>query len=215
VSKSGIAQLLIDSALRPELRRRLEEVPEEVFGEYSLGGDERALLRAPDHRLLPFLAEALGEALLDDEPAAPEPALHVPVDSRMLPDAQMALTVIPCLVSGQIAYAAWIAPMHEGADPSRMAPPPGAMLPGQPLTPLHAAIQVSGAQSKDGDGNLRVNLWASFRQSTNAAFSAPGAGAAAAPEVRAAAAAVHAAAPLDRYEKLIALAQAFEGGSAP
>jgi hypothetical protein len=218
VPNPGIAQLLIDSALKSELRRRLEEAPEEVFGEYSLSAEERALLRAPDHRLLPLLAEALGAQTRSEElapPASPAPAVSLPVDSQMLPDAQMALTVIPCLVGGQIAYAAWIAPMHEGADPSRMPPPPGAMLPGQPLTPLHAVIQVSGAQLKDAGGNLRVNLWASFRQSTNAASPASAASAVLAPEVRAAAAAVHAATPAERYEKLLALAQSLEGGGAP
>ncbi len=80
----------------------------------------------------------------------------------------MALTVVPCVVGERIAFATWITPMHEGADPSRLPPPAGATLPGQPLTPLYAVIQLTAAQSKDAAGNAQVSMWAAFRQSSNA-----------------------------------------------
>jgi hypothetical protein len=146
-----------------------------------------------------------------------------PDDSRLLPDAQLALTVVPCLVGDRIAYATWIAPLHEGGDPSRLPMPAGATLPGRPLTPLYAVIQLSAAQSKDAAGNLQVSMWASFRNSSNTVAPAPPetAGDPAlspfaspldSPEVQAAAAAVHAAPPADRYEKLVALTRTLHGG---
>ncbi|MGA7236819.1 MAG: hypothetical protein WBY44_14120, partial [Bryobacteraceae bacterium] len=136
---------------------------------------------------------------------------------------QMALTVLPCLVGDRIAYAAWITPLHEGGDPSRLPMPASATLPGQPLTPLHAVIQLSAAQSKDAAGNLQVSMWASFRQSSNTVAPAPPEAAGNpdaspfaspldSPEVQSAAAAVHAASPSDRYDKLVALTRALHGG---
>ncbi len=225
MSKPDITRLLIDSALQPELCRRLAEAPDGVFGEYELTAEERELLRRPDYRLLPLLGAALGTAQAQREPtespAAPE--IHTPNESRVIPDTQMALTVVPCLVAGQIAFAAWIAPMHEGADPSRIPAPAGAVLPGQPLTPLHAVIQLSSAASEDAAGTLQVSMWASFLKSTNAASPAPpeAAGNPASPpfgspldspEVRDAAEAVHTAAPAERYEKLVTLTRALNGG---
>jgi hypothetical protein len=226
VAKPDIFQLLIDSALRPELRRRLAEAPEAVFDEYDLKPEERELLRHPDHRLLPLLGAALARAVHPEPRGAGLPAcakVHIQNDSRLLSDVQMALTVLPCLVGDRIAYATWIAPMHEGGDPSRLPMPAGASLPGRPLTPLHAVIQVSAAQSKDADGNLQVSMWASFRQSSNTAAppspetagdpdASPFASPLDSPEVQAAAAAVHAAPPAERHEKLVALTRTLHGG---
>jgi hypothetical protein len=220
--KPGITRLLVDSALDAELRRRLAETPDDVFEEYELTVEERELLRNPDHRLLPLLGAAL--ARREEAEAAPQPEeIQVSAGSHLLPDSQMALTVVPCVVGGRIAFAAWIAPMHEGADPSRLPPPAGATLPGQPLTPLYAVIQLTAAQSKDAAGNAQVSMWASFRQSSNAVAAAP-AETAGNPErapfgsamesadVRAAVAAVRSAAPADRYDKLVALTRTLRGG---
>jgi len=229
VPKPDIFQLLVDSALRPELQQRLAETPDSVFDDYDLTPDERDLLRHPDYRLLPCTtgirpvdAEASAQVPRGEGVPACGETLN-PDDNRVLPDAQLALTVVPCLVGDHIAYAAWIAPLHEGGDPSRLPLPAGATLPGQPLTPLQAVIQLSAAQSKDAAGNLQVSMWASFRNSSNTAAPAPPetAGDPAAspfaspldsPEVQAAAAAVHAAPPSDRYEKLVALTRALHGG---
>src|ERR1700722_14558137 len=63
--KPNIAQLLIDSVLQPELRRRLAETPSQVFGEYDLSDEERECLLNPDHRLLPLLGAALSAAHAD------------------------------------------------------------------------------------------------------------------------------------------------------
>ena len=43
--KPDIFQLLVDSALQPELQRRLAETPDSVFDDYDLTPDERDLLR--------------------------------------------------------------------------------------------------------------------------------------------------------------------------
>jgi hypothetical protein len=230
VPKPDIFQLLVDSALQPDIARRLAETPDNVFGDYDLTPEERELLRRPDHRLLPHLGAAVARATglrpVDPASGAGLPAcaeVPSPDVSHLLPDAQMSLTVIPCLVGDRIAYAAWISPLHEGGDPSRLPIPAGASLPGQPLTPLHAVIQLSAAQSKDTAGNLQVSMWASFRQSSNQvappppeAAGNPEASPFASPldssEVRAAVAAVHSAPPEDRYEKLAALTRALSGG---
>jgi hypothetical protein len=234
VAKPDIFQLFVDSALQPDLPRRLAEAPDTVFDEYDLTPEERELLRHPDHRLLPCTTGL--------RPVAPEAQNPLPLDAQsprgeasaasadaliqnptLLPDAQMALTVVPCLVGGRIAYAAWISPLHEGGDPSRIPMPAGAAFPGQPLTPLHAVIQLAAAQSKDADGNLQVSMWASFRQSSNTLPPAPPEAAGDpdaspfaspldSPEVQAAAAAVHSAPPADRYEKLVALTHTLRGG---
>jgi hypothetical protein len=230
VPKPDIFQLLVDSALRPQLQRRLAETPDQVFDDYDLTPEERDLLRHPDHRLLP---RTIGLRPVDPDPwNAPESAAQAPAsgaeaptpnDSRLLPDALMALTVVPCLVKDTIAYAAWITPLQEGGDPSRLPIPAGASLPGQPLTPLHAVIQLSAAYSKDTNGNLQVSMWASFRQSSNVVSppppeaegnpdAPPFASSLDSPEVQAAAAAVRSASPADRYEKLVALTRALHGG---
>jgi hypothetical protein len=222
VAKPDITRLLIDSALQPELCRRLAETPDAVFEEYDLTAEQCELLRRPDRRLLPLLGAALEQGAAREQGAAlerraesPQPEIQfvqIAVDSRMLPDAQMALTVVPCLIGERISFAAWISPLAEGGDPSRLPPPAGSTLPGTPLAPLYAVIHLAAAQSNDANGDLRVNLWASFRQSSNAATAPP---APAAPEceaVRAAAEAARAAAPPDRYQKLAALVRAMRGG---
>jgi hypothetical protein len=227
VPKPDIFQLLVDSALRPELCRRLADAPDTVFGEYDLDSEERELLRHPDHRLLPLLGAALARTT-GLRPVDPGPPNHPdsapdPCISQLLPDSQMALTVVPCVVGDRIAFATWITPMHEGADPSRLPPPAGATLPGQPLTPLYGVIQLTAAQSKDAAGNAQVSMWAAFRQSSNTVAAAPAetagnpergpfGSAMESVEVRAAVAAVREAARGDRYDKLVALTRALRGG---
>jgi hypothetical protein len=56
--------------------------------------------------------------------------------------------------------------LTPGVDPASIPPPPGAVFPGQPLTPLHAVIQVSPLQIDDAC-NLKIGLSAVFRQSSN------------------------------------------------
>jgi hypothetical protein len=53
------------------------------------------------------------------------------------------------------------------ADPASLPPPQGAVFPGQPLTPLHAVIQVSPLQMRDAAGEPLIGLSAFFRQSSN------------------------------------------------
>jgi hypothetical protein len=210
VPKPDITRLLIDSALEPELRRRLEETPDAVFEDYDLTAEQRELLRHPDRHLLPLLGAAL-ERCAESPPPNAEP-IQITVDSRMLHDAQMALTVVPCLIGERISFAAWVSPLPEGGDPSHLPPPAGSTLPGIQLTPLYAVIHLSSALSSDATGAARVSMWASFLQSSNAVTASP---AAAVPEceaVRAAAEAVRAAAPEDRREKLAALVRAMRGG---
>ncbi len=209
----------------------MRETPEEVFAEYDLTAEEREILRCPDHRLLPLLGAALGRREEAERSVEPERA-EVPEraeasegsgEARLLPDSLMALTVVPCVVEERIVFATWLAPMQEGGDPSRLPPPAGASLPGVALTPLHAVLQISAVQSTDATGNPQVSMWASFRQCSNAVALVPPETAGNpeaspfgsplhSPDVQAAAAAVHAAAPNDRYEKLVALTHALHGG---
>jgi hypothetical protein len=230
-SKPGIDRFLVASAFDAELRRRLVESPEEAFQGFDLTEEEKDLLRRPDHRLLPLLGAALARerdsrAETKASTAAPQP--HAVIRARTLPDISLALTLVPCAQyeNGRlhaIAYAAWVNPLPQGADPSSLPPPQGAALPGQPLTPLHAVIQVCAVQTEDAAGGPRVNLSASFRQSSNVtapprpeAAGRPGGspfGSGLASEsVRAAVTAVRSAPSGERYGKLIDLLHALGGG---
>ena len=57
--EKGVEQLLIASALEPELCRRLVESPEEVFAEFDLTEEQKDILRQRDHRLLGLLGAAV------------------------------------------------------------------------------------------------------------------------------------------------------------
>lgn len=230
--KPDITRLLVDSALRPELLRRLVEAPESVFEEYDLSEEEQDLLRTPDHRLLPLLGAVLQRS--SSRSASPQasslaPEVQVPTpdpaspEAKMLPDTRLALTVLPCQIGERIAFAAWISPLGEGADPSRIPPPAGSNLPGVPLNPLHAVAQITAAQVNDGSGKPRINMWASLRQSTNIISapppetmgdpqSSPFASKMDSPAVRAAAREARDAAPANRYVKIAALLRTLRGG---
>lgn len=210
MAKADIARLLIDSALEPALRRQLAEAPDEVFARYELTLEERELLRNPDQRLLPMLGAALARREEAEQPVAEAPAMAGASDAVLLPDSLLALTVVPCAVEDRIAFAVWVSPIAEGVDPATLPVPAGATLPGTPLTPLHAVIQLSAARSKDD-----VSMWASFRQATNVFAPAPQQDAPIdSPEVQTAAAEASAAAAGERYEKLVALMHALRGGEA-
>jgi len=235
-SKPGVSQLLIASAIDVDLCRRLLESPEEVFQNFDLTEDEKDLLRRPDQRMLRLFGVALDqqrELSLSDgssdmrEVSVAVPQPHAVVEARTLPGISLALTLVPCAQyeNGQLAtfaYAVWVNPLAEGTDPS-LSPPPGAALPGQPLTPLHAVIQVSAVQLTDQDGKPQVGLSASLRRSSNVTAPPPpeSAGRPGTPpfasdlgsaEVQAAVAAVRSASGEDRYGRLIELIHALRGG---
>jgi hypothetical protein len=232
-SPRGVTQLLIDSALDDHLRRRLLESPDEVFRDFDLTGEEQDLLRHPDQRMLRLFGIALAQQRSDGHSLhAPVsvPQLHAVAQACSLPDVALALTLVPCAQyeNGRlsaIAYAVWVNPLPAGADPASVAPPQGAALPGQPLSPLHAVIQVSAVQLPDRDGKPQVGLSASLRQSSNVSAPPPpeSAGMPSEPpfgsdlesaEVRSAVAAVRNAASADRYDRLIDLIQALRGREA-
>jgi len=240
-SKPGVSQLLIASAMDADLCRRLLESPEETFQGYELTEEEKELLRRPDQRLLYLFGVALAqqrelssreaprEAYGDAQAvsiAAPQP--HAVVEARTLPAISLALTLVPCAQyeNGQLstfAYAVWVNPLAEGTDPAALPIPQGVALPGQPLTPLHAVIQVSAVQLPDRDGKPRVGLSASLRRSSNVTAPPPpeSAGRPGTPpfgsdlgdiEVQSAVAAVRNASGGDRYDRLIELIHALRGG---
>jgi len=236
-SKPGVSQLLVASAMDADLCRRLLESPEEVFPDFDLTEDEKELLRSPDQRMLRLFGVALAqqrELSSSDkssdarESAAAAPQPHAVVEARTLPGISLALTLVPCAQyqDGQLstfAYAVWVNPLAEGTDPAALPIPQGAALPGQPLTPLHAVIQVSAVQLPDQDGKPQVGLTASLRQSSNVTAPPPpeSAGRPGTPpfgsdlgsvEVLAAVAAVRNASGDDRYGRLIELMHALRGG---
>jgi hypothetical protein len=214
------------------MRRRLLESPEEVFQEFDLTEEERDLLRRPDHRLLRFLGAALADEVGSSNPR-PKPSIAVPqphaiVQARTLPDISLVLTLVPCAQyeNGRLntfAYAVWVNPLPQGADPASLPPPLGAVFPGQPLTPLHAVIQVSAVQMQDAAGGPQVGLSASLQQSSNITAPPPPE-AAGRPgvspfgsdlrsgEVQAAIARVRSAPSDQRYGRLIDLMHALRGG---
>jgi hypothetical protein len=231
--KPGVSQLLIASAMDADLRRRLLESPDETFQDFDLTEEEKDLLRHPDQRLLRLFGAALAERQKPSElspsriPEAAQQPLAI-VQARTLPSISLAVTLVPCAQYEnaqlkQFAYALWVNPLAEGTDPASLPPPPGATLPGQPLTPLHAVIQVSAVQLPDRDGKPQVGLTASLRQSSNIAAPPPPESAGVpetgpfgsdlrSVEVIAAVAAVHDASSEDRYDRLIDLIHALKGG---
>jgi hypothetical protein len=239
-AKTGISRLLIATAIDPDVYRRLRESPEKTFDEFDLANEDRELLRHPDHRLLRVLGAALAEenapasaaasvATMSTPPAvagaplAGAPRAAAPpgmaTASALLPDMSLVLTVVPCALydRGELrnfAYAAWVSPLPEGADPDALPPPPGTVLPGKPLPPLRAVVRVSAMQLQDAAGSPLVGLSASLLQSTNMSARPPleAAGNPAAigrdlsaAEVQSAIAAVRCAPAGARYGKLIEL----------
>jgi hypothetical protein len=253
LSKPGIDRLLVRSALEADLRRRLLESPEEVFQEFDLTEEQQDLLRRPDHRLLPLLGSVLArqaESADDSGPPAGKdryengrlvaPAVLPPVTGpatrspalpgqpRTLPDTSLVLTVVPCarVEDGEpkgYSYAVWVNPLPEGADPANLPPPAGAVLPGQPLAPLHVVIQISAVEVPDASGRPQVGLSASLRQSSNI-MGPPSPESAGIPEdspfgsdlrsagVEAAVARVRTATREERYDRLIDLIGTLRGG---
>ena len=129
------------------------------------------------------------------------------------------LTLVPCALydGGELrkfAYAAWVSPLPEGADPEALLPPPGTVLPGKPLPPLRVVVRVSAIQMHDAAGNPLVGLSASLLQSTNMSAPPPPEAAGnpatlgrdlSAAEIQSAIAAVRFAPAGARYGKLIEL----------
>jgi hypothetical protein len=233
-AKTGISRLLIASAIDPDVYRRLLESPEETFDEFDLADEDRGLLRHPDHRLLRVFGAILaGETAAASDASvvtmAAPPAVAgapsagappgMPVASAPLPDMFLVLTLVPCALyeGGELrnfAYAAWVSPLPEGADPEALPPPPGTVLPGKPLPPLRAVVRVSALQMQDAAGNPLVGLSASLLRSTNMSAPPPSEAAGnptvlgrdlSAAEVQAAIASVRCAPAEARYGKLIEL----------
>lgn len=240
MAKTGIARLLIASAIQPDVYRRLRESPEETFDDFEITEEDRELLRHPDHRLLRVVGAALAEENApasaaanvatmaappvvagEPLPGAPRPGAPsgMPTASSLPPAMSLVLTLAPCALydGGELrnfTYAAWVSPLPEGADPEALPPPPGTVLPGKPLPPLHAVVRVSALQMQDAEGNPLVGLSASLLQSTNMSAPPPpetaGNPAAidrnlAATQVQSAIAAVRCAPAAARYGKLIEL----------
>jgi len=232
LSKPGIDQFLIESALRPELRRLLLESPDEVFRDFDLSEEEKDILRRPDERLLPLLGAALARQMESSGPLGEAPSVSPAppalIEARPLPDTWLALTVVPCAhrEEGRLkgfSYVVWANPIPEGGDPATLPPPASVVFPGQPLAPLYAVIQLSAVQTHDALGNPQVGLWASFRQSSNVAAPPPPETAADpmaspfgsrldAPQVQAAVAAVRGASSEERYNRLIDLMRVLRSG---
>jgi hypothetical protein len=239
-AKTGISRLLIASAIDPDVHRRLLECPEETFDAFDIAEEDRELLRHPDRRLLRVLGAALAEenapvsaaasvATMAAPPAVagaplagatrPGAPPGMPTASAPLPDMSLVLTLVPCALydGGELrnfAYAAWVSPLPEGADPEALPPPPGTVLPGKPLPPLRAVVRVSAIQMQDAAGNPLVGLSASLLQSTNMSALPPPEAAGnpaaigrdlSAAEVQSAIAAVRCAPAGARYGKLIEL----------
>jgi len=172
--RNGVSQLLIASAIDADLRRSLLESPEETFQDYDLTEDEKDLLRQPDHRMLRLLGAALAQQRELSSEHTPQAAArpHAMVEARTLPGISLALTLVPCAryENGQLstfAYAVWVNPLSDGADPAAQPLPQEAALPGEPLRPLHAVIRVSAAQMQDLDGKPQVGLTAALLRSSN------------------------------------------------
>ena len=228
VPKPGIDRLLIEAALDPDLCHRLAESPEVEFQRYDLSDEEQDILRRPDHRLLALLGAALTRRPESSARRPMDSAPQAAIQAHSLPDISLALTLVPCAQyeNGQLkglSYAAWVSPLLDGVDPATLPPPPGAALPGQPLSPLYAVISVAALQLQDSAGNPVVGLTASLRQSTNISAPPPpeAAGNPRIPpfgsdlqpeQVQSAITAVRQASGPQRYERIIDLIHALRSG---
>ncbi len=212
--------MLIDSALDPDLRRRLCESPDEVFDGFDLTAEEREILRTPDHRLLALCGAALARQASAGVETPQAQTVEQPADqphAKTLPDIRLGLAVVPCAQynAGQFAgfrYAVWVNALPPGVDPATLPPPQGSVLPGQPLAPLHAVVNVSVVQLPDVAGQPRVGMWASMRQSSNILATPPFATDLRGESVRGAVAAVREASAGERYGKLLDLIRALDSG---
>ncbi|HLK69549.1 MAG TPA: hypothetical protein VKU19_39235 [Bryobacteraceae bacterium] len=216
MSKPGIDQLLIRSALERDLCRRVLDTPDEVFAEYDLSEEEKDLLRHPDHRLLPLLGRVL--KLRNEGPEHVSQAPPVVTPARNLPDISLAVTVVPCMriENGALqgySFAVWVNPLTEGANPAELPAPAGVTLPGRPLAPLHVVIQVSAIEVAGAEGQPQVGLSAYLRQSSNVMARPPvkTSGERSA-QVEGAVAAVRSASKTERYERLMDLLQTLRAG---
>jgi hypothetical protein len=230
--KPGIDQLLVAAALDADLRRQLLESPEEAFRGFDLTEEEKDLLRRPDHRLLSLLGTALAHERPSSAPAPPAaaaaPQPHAVVEAPTMPDVSLVLTLVPCAQyeNGRlhkINYAVWVNPLPAGGDPASITPPQGSVFPGQPLTPLHAVIQVSPLQMQDAAGNPLIGLSAALRKSSNVTAPAPPESAGRpygslfgndlrSEDVQRVVAAVRSAPTGQKYDRLIDLIHALHGG---
>ncbi len=219
--KTGIHELLVRTALEPELRRRLLDSPDEVLPQFNLSEEEKDLLRHPDHRLLPLLGEVLKGQAETTAATAPSQAAPAIIHARTLPDFSLAVTVVPCTriengVATGYSYAVWVSPLAEGVDPASLAPPDGTTLPGPPLAPLHVVMQIHSMEIPDAHGRAQVGMSASLRQSSNIVGPVPATRTPGAPSeaLDRAVAAVRAANREERYGRLLDLLHALhaEGG---
>jgi hypothetical protein len=213
--KPGIDQLLIATAIDAELRRQLEESPEEAFQGFDLKEEEKDLLRHPDHRLLRLLGAALAREressafqAQGDSEVSQQP--HAVIEGATLPEVSLVLTLVPCAKYedgrlDKINYAVWVKPLPAGTDPASLQTPPEMVFPGQPLTPLHAVIQVSALRMQDMNGNPLIGLSAVFRKSSNLSAPPPPGSDLDAPEIQAAIAGVRRATTEQKYDRLIDL----------
>ena len=224
--------MLIESALQPELRRRLLESPDEAFRDFDLSDEEKEILRRPDHRLLPLLGAALARQMESSSPLGEAPSVSPAppalVEAHPLPDTWLALTVVPCAHREEgrlngISYVVWANPIPEGGDPATLPPPAGVVFPGQPLAPLVAVIQLSAVETQDAEGNPQVGLWASLGQSSNVAAlpppetagdpkASPFGSRLDSPQVQAAVAAVQRASNDERHNRLVDLMRVLRSG---
>jgi len=174
--KPDIRQLLIETALDPALRQRLVDSPDEVFANFDLTAEQMEILRKRDDRLLALLGAAVKasdsiEAAEVSSAGNPEGS-PAPSGFFQLPDMRLALTVVPVLLEsdGQsrgLTFVAWVNPLPDGADPDGLPPPEGVELPGQPLAPLRAVVQVSTQQLPDTGGAPQIGLSATLLRSSN------------------------------------------------
>ena len=181
--KPGVEKLLIAAALDSALAQRLTDSPDEVFAAFELTEEEEDILRRRDGRLLALLGQAVKSAGAEQGPRAHENVASIPpippiAGFTQLPDMRLVLTVVPVLLAGDgpsrgLTFAAWVTPLADGADADSLPAPDGVELPGQPLAPLRAIVQVTAQQLPDSGGVPQVGLSAMLLRSSN--MSAPAA----------------------------------------
>ena len=232
MSESGVRELLIRAALDVDFRRQILSDPEATFAEYALSDEQREILRSADERMHDLLGAAVraglssqnesrsseSTAAAEENPKGEPP----PVDSEA-GDARLLLQVVPDVRQEEggvrIAYTASLHALPEGTDPESV-PIPDEAAQGSGLPPLRMVVQVTPTIHTGDDRQTRIAFSASLKTLFDS--DAPRARSGDSPwnhqtesrAARQAAEAVRAASPEDRFDRLLALAQALEIGDA-
>lgn len=227
-----VARYLQRAALDRDFRALAKADPDASFEGYALSDDEKEILRRRDREMLRLLADAVREAEEpEDAPAGERPRVDppLPVTGQLLPavDLLLQLTAVPSRDDAGALRLTHVASLHAAPAPGAPLPPPPAEAPEGAPAPVHFRIRIAPHAAALPGGQVAVTYAPSIvaQGAEETASTATAETATGSPwghrvnseAARRAAEAIKAAAPAERYERLLdliaALKGAEEGGS--